>query len=289
MIIHAADDNSGFFPLPKAENFGDLPDPVGTSGTLGVQNLVDKVFDNVKYIIGTLAIALISFSGFRLVYGAFGEDQTTEQKKNLLYMILGFLLLGMALPLSQIFNFEDGGPFSDSYEIADRVKIFKNETMIVVTFIKYILGSIAVLFTVISGTKLVLAVKNEGALDEVKKQLGGSILGLIIVMFSGTFIDKVFYKVDLEKAAETSGLNPTIDVAAGISEIIGITNLIVTFIGPLLVLIFVGAGVYYAISFQDESHQETAKKWMKNAFIGLLVVYGAFALVSTFIAGNVNG
>ena len=287
--VSAADNNPGFFPLPNASQFGDLPDAVGTSGTLGAENLVDKISKNAKYIIGVIAIALIVYSGFKLVALGLGGDQLDETKKGLLYMVLGLALLGLAMPISEIVNFKNGGPFSSSYEISQRVTLFKNTTNIVITFIKYILGSIATLFTAIAGGQLVTALKNDSALDEAKKKLYASILGLLTVLFSGTFIDKIIYKVDINQIAKTSGLNPTIDANAALSEIIGATNFVVSFIGPLLILVFIAAGIYYVISFQDESRSETAKKWMTNAFIGLVVVYGAFAIVGTFVSGKVGG
>lgn len=286
---YAADQNPGFFPLSNSSEYGDLPDPVGTSGTLGAQNLVDKIMQNVKYIIGVVAIALITFSGFRLVAEGMNEQTLTDQKTALLYGVGGLALLGIALPLSDILSFQDGGPFSDSYEISERVKIFKAQTAIIITFIRYILGAIAVLFIVISGSQLIVAIQDEGALDNTKKRLLASVIGLLIVMMSGNLIDNILYKVDLNDAAQQSGLSPGIDPQGAIAEIIAITNLLVTFIGPLLVIVFIGAGIYYVTSFQDESRMETAKKWMMNAVIGLIIVYGAFAIVSTFIAGNIDG
>jgi cytochrome bd-type quinol oxidase subunit 2 len=283
-----AADGGGLFPLPSAHKFGDLPDTVSDSGTRGAQVIIDKISTNAKYLIGAIAIGIIVFAGFRLVAQGTDENVLTEQKKNLLIMLVGLAILGLALPLSTIVSFQDGGPFSNTYEITERVNIFKSETMIVIKFIKYVLGSVAVLFIVLSGAELITSMKDEGAIDKVKKKLGVSILGLILVMFSGTLIDKILYKVDFEKAETESGVNPMIDANSAMAEIIAITNFIITFIGPLLIIVFVASGIMYVLSFQDEGRMDTAKKWMKNSVIGLLVVYGAFAIVSTFISGNVG-
>ncbi len=287
--VHAAEEkNPGFFPLNNVKEYGDLPDPVGTSGTLGAENLVDKIAKNLKYIIGVVAIALVTFAGFRMVAEGNNEQTLTDQRTGLLYGILGLALIGIALPLADILNFQNGSPFSSSYEISERVNIFKNETAIIITFIKYILGAIAVLFIVISGSQLIVAIQDEGAIDNTKKKLLASVIGLVIVMMSGNLIDNILYKVDLDEAAKQSGYNPGIDPNSAIAEIVGLTNLLITFIGPLLVIVFIGSGIFYVISFQDEGRMDSAKKWMKNAFIGLIIVYGAFAIVSTFIAGNID-
>lgn len=284
----AASENPGFFPLEKASKYGDLPDTVTNSATGGANTLVSKIAENVKYLIGAIAIALITFSGFKIAV-SYGEDVLAEDKKNLLYGLVGLLLISIGMPLSEIFGFQNGGAFNNTYELTERLGLFNNQTVIIITFIKYILGSIAVLMIVINGAQLITDLKGEGGLDSVKKRLGASVAGLVLVMFSGTLINKVLYKVDLDQAARMTGVDPTIDPDSAIAEIVGITNLAVTFLGPILVLIFIVCGIYYVVSFQDESHQENAKKWMKNIVIGLVIIYGAFAIVSTFIAGNVDG
>ncbi|EKD48112.1 MAG: hypothetical protein ACD_65C00121G0003 [uncultured bacterium] len=59
----------------------------------------------------------------------------------------------------------------------------------------------------------------------------------------------------------------------------------VTFLGPVMILGIVAGGLMYALSGTDEEKATKAKKILINSIIGAVIVYGAFALVSSFITG----
>ena len=64
-----------------------------------------------------------------------------------------------------------------------------------------------------------------------------------------------------------------------------ITNLIVTFVGPIMVLGIVVGGLLYVTAAGDETRVSMAKNILMNSVIGVIIIYGAFALVSTVITG----
>ncbi len=67
------------------------------------------------------------------------------------------------------------------------------------------------------------------------------------------------------------------------------TNLIAAITGPFALLSLVGGGLMYVIAGGDEEKTGKAKKIITWAIVGIVVIYGAFALVSTFVARQFNG
>ena len=93
-------------------------------------------------------------------------------------------------------------------------------------------------------------------------------------------ISNVLYKIDNPFS------DPSIDPGQGISEIIGFTNFIVSFISPILILTLVAGGVMVAGSGFSEDANEKGKKMIKLSIAGIGLVYGSFAIVSTIISGS---
>src|SRR5690606_22128987 len=91
---------------------------------------------------------------------------------------------------------------------------------------------------------------------------------------------------DTTRYPGTTGAQAGLNVAQGISEIVGFTNFLVSILTPVAILVVVGGGIMYASSGGNEETQNKAKRMITLALIGLLIIYGAFAIVSTFISGQ---
>ena len=63
----------------------------------------------------------------------------------------------------------------------------------------------------------------------------------------------------------------------------------VSILGPIAILILVGASIMYMTSGGDEEKQSQAKRAIIAAALGILVIYGAFGIVSTVISGRFEG
>jgi len=280
---------AGYLPTLDNGYFGDIPDPSeGDPSKDGVDRLEDAVFSilrNVRYIMGAIAVAIFTFAGIMMVYKGEDEGELTKHKSTITYAIIGMAVIGVSGAVTELLSVNNGG-FLNPDTAKERVVGFRVEVNIIITFIKYFLGSLATLYIIISAMSLVVGGGDETTVTNAKKKLIASGMGLLLVIFSTVFIDKVFYVIDLN-AAET-GVTPQIDAVQGVTELIAITNLVVTFLGPLMILMLVAGGIMYIISAGDESQTEKAKKLIFNAIIGVVVIYGAFAVVSTFITGQIS-
>ncbi|HCW32912.1 MAG: hypothetical protein UT36_C0005G0077 [Candidatus Peregrinibacteria bacterium GW2011_GWF2_39_17] len=286
-LIRPAVSYAGFLPLPSAESLGDVPDPEG-QGLQKAYNLVWEIARNFRYIIGAVAILFMVISGLRLVIQGENEEVVNKQNSNLYWGLIGLVLIAVAGPLAEILDLQDGGFLANEYEIGYRAKLFDNQVTIIITFIKYIIGSIAVLFMIRSGAKLISSGESDETLNAEKRNLMNSVLALFLVMISDVIIKQVLFKVDYNQADySATGQQAVVqlDVSRGLQEIVGITNFIVTWASPLAVLALIIGGVMYMTAFGDEEKTGKAKKIIFNSVLALLIIYGAFALVSTFISG----
>ncbi|MFA5842242.1 MAG: hypothetical protein WC882_01000 [Candidatus Gracilibacteria bacterium] len=278
---------AGFLPIPDAASFGDVPDPEGV-GLQKAYNLVFNLAHNFRYIIGGVAILMMVVSGIRLVLSGNNEETANKQKTNLLWGVVGLVMIAIAGPIAEILDMQNGGFLSSEQEIAYRASLFDRQALIVITFIKYIVGSVAVLFLIRSGAKLVLAGDSDEVLNMEKKNIMSGILALFLIMLSDVIVKQVLFKVDPDQSSySASGQQAvvTFDTGRGVQEIVGITNFIVTWASPFAVLALVVGGIMYLTAFGDDDQMGKAKKIIFNATIALIIIYGAFALVSTFISG----
>jgi hypothetical protein len=136
----------------------------------------------------------------------------------------------------------------------------------------YGMGPIAIIMIIISGLKLITAGKK---IDEVatktKESLKYEIIGLIVIMMSGTMIKTVFFgeSGEVVKSAADSQLA----AERGTEIIKGLYNFIEVFVGVLAVLMLVIAGFRMVTAYTKSEEQITkARKQIMWAIAGLIVI-----------------
>lgn len=277
----------GVVPLPDPDSLGDVPDPQGEGLQKGY-NLIWAASRNFRYIMGAIAILFMVISGIKLVFSGANEETANKQKTNLYWGVFGLAIISLAGPLSEIFDMQRGGFLSDEYEISYRARLFDDQILIITTFIKYIVGSMAVMFMIRAGAKLVLSGDSDEVLTNEKKNLMMGGFGLFIIMLSDVVVKQVLFKVDptqIEYSAAGQQAVVEFDVSRGVQEIVGITNFIVTWSAPFAVLALIVGAIMYLTAFGEQEKMDKAKKIIFNSVLALIIIYGAFAIVSTLISG----
>lgn len=286
------------FPLPDPSVYGNVPTPTPGSAQEQIAELVWGIIQNARYILGTVAIVFIVYAGVRMVLGWGSDEVYSTQKNTILYGIIGLAAVGLAGEVANIFSVTcpdftapwqtnlqctPGGFLKDPAALIRTNALFSEQTKTIVVFIKYFIGSIAVLMIVKSGMRMVTMGASEDKLEIDKKNLFYSILGLGLIIIADTAISQVFYRLDF---ATNQSTNPSVDAARAVKEIVGFTNLIVSIVGPVAVLALLAGGAIYMTSAGNEDKMKQAKRLIMAALAGIILMYGAFAIVSTFIAGQ---
>ncbi len=277
------------FDVPK-ELCGPLPCPEGSTSLETSKNFVEQLAGSLKVVIGAVAVLFIIIAGVKLVASGGNEEEFTKQSTTIIWGIIGLFVIGLASEISDIFKVSNGSDIlSNANEALQKTRIFNRVVEVVMTFLKYIIGSISVAFVIRSGLRMVTLGGNEDEVGKDKKSIMYGILGLAIILMADPIIKKVFFKVDTNAFPGLQAVRPGIDAGRLIQEIAGVTNVIAAITGPIALLALVGASLMYALAGGDEEKTAKAKKIIQWAIIGIVIIYGSFAIVSTFVARQFNG
>lgn len=274
--------SADFLPLPATDDL-DVPAPEGDSAFEKLENLLGPVARNLRIIVGGIALLFIVVSGFSMVISGDNEENAKTQKKSLTYGLIGLLMISIAGPIAEVFDYREGNFISDPDKLVERVALFDDTTRIVITFVKYLLGGLASLMFIRSGAMMVIAGDSEEDVSKEKKSLALGAGGLLMVIVSDMVVRRVFYVAEFNEDADKTIVS--IDQSEGVQQLVAVTNLMVSFVGPIMLLGIVAGGVLYMTAGGDEERTGLAKKIVMNSIIGVVIIYGAFALVSTVIVG----
>ena len=277
--VHA----SGFLPLPDNSNL-DLAAPEGDTGIEKAENLLGPLGRVIRIIVGAVAVLMIVISGVSMVIAGDNEETAKNQKKAIKFAMIGLALISIAGPMAEVFDFRRGNILEDADSFTERAQLFDDATRIVVTFLKYLLGSLAALMFISSGATMIMGSHNEENITRSKKNLALGAGGLFLVVISDLLIRRILYDAEYNESAEQTII--AINQNELVSQVVAFTNILVSFVGPILMLGLVIGGVLYVTAGGDEERTGMAKKIIMNSVIGIIIIYGAFAIVTTIISGS---
>ncbi len=274
-------------PLDGTEYVG-IPKPPDGSGQKIAIDLMLSALGYVKVLAVVIGTMFLVIQGVRLVLSSGDEDALSKVKSAVIYILVAFVLISMSEDLAKIFDMSKGTLIGTPSDILKRVHIFDKQVEVFMTFIKYILGSVATLILVMAGLKMVTSGSDEEETSKQKKKVLYSLSGLLMLFIGDIAINKVFYNVNKEVYSGITGVRPTINASEGVSQIIGVTNIIVTLFGTLAVFTLIVAAIFYASSMGNEEQMEKAKRIIFATIIAMVIMFGAFAVVSTIVSGQLN-
>lgn len=268
---------------------GILPCPEGSTGVEMAKSLVGRLWANTKFLIGAVAVAMIIVSGVKLITAGGNEEVFTKQSQTLLYAVIGLFIIGLAGDLASIFEVDRGGFLRDGATAIQKTRLFNRTVEIVITFIKYIIGAIAIVYIIRNGLRMIMMGGNDDEMAKDKKNIAWSLAGLVLILMANPIVTKVFFSIDTNQYPGIDVVRPGINIKKLIGEIVGVTNLVAAITGPVAILSLVIGGVMYSFAGGNDELQGKAKKIITWALIGIVVIYGSFALVSTFVARQFEG
>jgi hypothetical protein len=298
-------------PLTGVERFGDIPGAPTLHGDSALQQLATLiggyragqggVLGVARPIIGVVAILMIIVSALKMLF-ADGEEGEVEKAKNgITYGMIGLALISIAGELTKILSVSDEGIkavyngetavcyktiLSDPNALMCRAKVFSKTVQIVFVFIKYLLGSLAVLEVIVSAFRMITLGSEPDSFSLDRKKLIWGAAGFLMIFWSDTIINKVFYKLNYNTYIGVDGVAPAVDPAEGVRQIIGFTNFIMSLVGPIAVFVVFLGGFLYLIAAGEETKTAQAKRIIYAGLGGIIVIYGAFGIVSTIISGH---
>lgn len=269
--------------------FGTLPSPPeDLTGQEVAERLVFRGLRYVKIIVAVVGILYISLMGYTLVTKGDNEEEISRAKTGLVYSVIAFMMISMSEEFGRMFDMRETTIIGTPRDILERVRLFDRQVELFVLFVKYVIGAFATLMLVTSGIKLVTSGGNEEETTKQKKSIMYSGAGLLLIYVGDVFINRVFYKVDKNVYSGITGVHPQLDAKEGVEQIIGITNFVVSFVGPVAVLMLLAGAIMYIVSRGEEEQMNKAKRLIFAAVIGIVLIFGAFAIVNVVISGRLE-
>jgi cytochrome c biogenesis protein CcdA len=151
-----------------------------------------------------------------------------------------------------------------------------------IDFLKYILGSIAIVTIIISGIRLITASRQvEEVANKQKEHLKYAVIGLLVVILADPFIKNVFFGEQGEIFESQAQLTEA--AKQGSEYVRSIYTTFEYFAGALAILMIVIAGFRLVTARGDEGVEEKSKKTITYAVIGLILLGVAELVVKDII------
>lgn len=181
-------------------------------------------------------------------------------------------------------NFDMGHP--DCQNASPGVINLCSAILYVTDFLKYVTGSIAVLYLFVLAFRLITAGdKVDDVTTKEKDNLKYILIGLIVIIMSSALINDVISSqggiefLESISAAEDSGQTAS-------QHIRGVYNFLKIFIGAIAVLVILISGMKLLVSAGKDDVLQTQKKHILWALVGLIVIGIAELVVQDIIFGN---
>ena len=246
-----------------------------TEGEAQINQIGRAIADSIKNLAGALAVIWIIIAGLRLVLAQGDENVITEQKRALTYGIVGLVII---LLVDRLIETIYGAPGVIRTSLI-KDQGFSNEVYGVIYFIKAIIGTIAILFIVLSGLKTIFA---QGDEDQIKKQRQSVLYigaGLLLMAIDQIIIDNIFIIPTQEQSDQIKGSN----VNSLINLFGTVLQFILGFVGLIAFAMLVYGAATMIMNYGNDEMVERSKKIIKNALIGILVVLSAYTIVATLV------
>jgi cytochrome bd-type quinol oxidase subunit 2 len=253
-----------------------------------VKFIIEGVLPYVKVLAGVVGLVFITLMGYTLVTSSGNDEEISRARRGIVYCIIAFIIISMSQDIAKIFDMRKDTLLGSPQSILQRVHLFDSQVEIFVTFVKYILGAYATLMIVRSGIGLVTSGGDDEEVGKNRRSIMYSLGGLGLLYVGDIFINKVFYRINKSVYSGITGVHPQADAKEGVEQIVGITNLVVSFVGPIAVLMLLAGAVMYATAGGEDDRVERAKRIIIASLVGIVIIYGAFALVSTILAGRLE-
>lgn len=247
----------------------------GTGAEAGEETIIKVIgrgITIIKYFVGGVALIFGILYATNLVFARGNEETISKQKKNFLYTFMGFVVLMVAQSVADVFT-----PQKSTAKALIDFSAATDTVRNVATYLKWIFGSVIVFMMSLSGIRMIMASGNEEVITKQKRNIVWSGIGALVILLAGNIINAI-YSVNKETGVATPGSPQTIA-----QQLAGVINLILIFLAPAAVLFTIYAGFQYLTALEDEEKTKKAKAMIIGGITGIVIIYGAYALVNTFL------
>jgi hypothetical protein len=244
-------------------------------GERQLNEIIRSVASVIRNLLGGLAVIWIVVSGIRMVMAQGEESIITEQKHSLTYAVIG---LGVVILIERAINILYGAPGEIRTALIPPAEAFSTEVFGVINFVRALIGTVAIFMIVLSGIKMIFAAGEEEGLTKQKRAIIWIVVGLVLIAINKILVTNFFIlPVQQKDKIQTGNITTVINTFGNVLKFaLGFTGIVA------LALLVYGAALMIA-NYGNDEMVEKAKKIIKNAIIGIIVIISAYTLVATLI------
>ena len=243
-------------------------------GERQINAMMQDIAIAMRNLIGGLAVIWIIISAIRMIMAQGDESVLTEQKRSILYAIIGLMAI---ILVERAINIIYGAPGANSTQLVPQQR-FDDEVYGLVAFIKALAGTIAIFMIVVSGIRTLMAMGQEDEISKQRKSLLYIAIGMILLLIDKIIVEQIFIvPTQNDDQIRTSNITTVINTFGGVMKFI------LGFIGIVALGILVYGAALMTTNYGNEEAVENAKKIIKNAIIGIIVIISAYTIVATLI------
>jgi hypothetical protein len=245
------------------------------AGASQLTSVIYFALDFLKYILGSIAVLMMVISGIKLVIAARGVAETmNREKETLRYASSGLMIILIADQfIKNVFFGQEGEVYRTATDMQMAAEKSNQLAAGIGNLLKIFIPSVAVLFFIIAGVRMILSQGNQEAMNKAKTQMTWSVAGLVVAGLAELVVTTIIYPNNGQQLSDTH-------IFALL--MIRITNFVTGFMSTIAVSMIIYAGYIYVVSMGGDGVAK-AKKIVTGAVIGLLIAMAAFALVNTFV------
>jgi hypothetical protein len=232
-------------------------------------NFVLNAIRIVRNVVGAVALLMGIIYGVKMIFARGEEDALTKQKKNFLFVFIGFIVLIISENVASIFNPET----ATSQALID-FDAARDQVRDIIDYVKWLLGSIIVLYMVISSVRLISAQGNDEEIKTQKNNITYGFIGILVILLANNIVNAIYI---INSPQETAAASPT----TAIGEITSLIRLALVFLGPIAIAFTIYAGFYYLSALDNEERVNKAKRMIVAGITAIVIIYAAYALVNT--------
>lgn len=242
-------------------------------------NAVDKVkylfWQNIvpifKYLMVVISIFYFILYLYQMLTSSGEEEAITSSTKNLLWGVLGFMVIALAMDIAESFDiWRNNGEFVDKAHL-------ENAQLRVISYFQLLAAIVAFFYIFFAGFRLVTAHGDEEIITAQKNHIKWGFVGLMFVMLADVAVNRIFYPSQGQKGLGKEELTTLF------SEGVGVLRFFLAFVGILAVVSLIASGVIYITSGGDEAATGKAKKNIFGSLIAIIIIVMSYIFVASFV------
>lgn len=218
--------------------------------------------------VNVIAILAVIIAGAIMTVSQ-NDEQATQARRTFIGSAIAIALVNIAAPIRNAIISSDGTGIIQNPNIA--AAGIENELAGIINWIQMPLATVAVLMIIISGFRAVINFGTDEGLVQLRRTVFSVVAGITLIAIKLAFVDAIVI----------SGRPGRIT-----STIVGIINVMLSFMGLAAVVVVVIAGFFMILNVGNDDQYRKARDLILRVGIGLLVIMASAALINIVFIGT---